>query len=172
MITRTRAIVAFTLLAGACAPGTDDTLPHRDSARVADVTLAASPGTLGAKPVVHVWKSPGCGCCEGWVEHLRTAGYPVEIEDALDLIAVKREKGIPRELHACHTALVEGYLVEGHVPVDVVDRMLRERPAVAGIAVPGMPVGSPGMEMPGMPPQPYQIIAFTAHGERRVYDRR
>jgi hypothetical protein len=165
-------VIPLTLLATACARGVEDKAPPiQEAAPVAAVTLATSE-RFDAKPVVHVWKSPTCGCCEGWVEHLRAAGYPVQIEDVMDIAAIKREKGVPAELHACHTAMVDGYLVEGHVPADVVDRMLSERPMMAGIAVPGMPVGSPGMEVPGTPAQPYEVIAFTAHGEKRVYDRR
>ena len=125
-----------------------------------------------AKPTVHVWKDPTCGCCAGWVEHLRAAGYPVEVEDTPDLGAVKRAKGIPRPLTSCHTATVDGYVIEGHVPADVIDRVLAERPDVAGLAVPGMPIGSPGMEVPGQAPVHYEIVAFTSAGENNVYDRR
>ena len=174
MIIRTQVLIPFVLLAtaGCDRGGAEDVLPQQEAAKVADVTRAATPGDARTKPVVHVWKAPACDCCHGWVEHLRAAGYPVEVEDVLDVAAIKREEGIPNELHACHTALVDGYLVEGHVPADVVARMLTERPRVAGIAAPGMPVGSPGMEVPGMPAQPYEIFTFTAQGETSVYDRR
>ena len=125
-----------------------------------------------AKPTVHVWRDPTCGCCAGWVEHLRAAGYPVEVEDTPDLAAVKRAKGIPVALTSCHTATVDGYLIEGHVPAEVIDRVVAERPNVAGLAVPGMPIGSPGMEIPGQAPVHYEIVAFTSAGETNVYDRR
>lgn len=136
---------------------------------------AASPTSgefAAAKPTVHVWKDPTCSCCNGWVAHMRAAGYQVEVEDTHDLGAVKSDKGIPRPLTSCHTATVDGYLIEGHVPADVIDRVLTERPDVAGLAVPGMPIGSPGMEMPGQAPVPYEIVAFTSAGETNVYDRR
>ena len=124
------------------------------------------------KPTVQVWKNPTCGCCAAWVEHLRAAGYPVEVEETTDLGAIKRAKGIPRPLTSCHTATVDGYVIEGHVPADVIDRVLAERPDVAGLAVPGMPVGSPGMEIEGQTPVHYEIVAFTSAGSTNVYDSR
>ena len=101
--------------------------------------------------------------------HLRAKGFPVEARDTRDLGAVKRAHGVPPEVASCHTAVVEGYVVEGHVPADVIDRLLRERPAVAGLAVPGMPIGSPGMESPGRPPERYQVLAFDRTGKTTVY---
>lgn len=118
-------------------------------------------------PLVRVHKLPTCGCCTAWVEHLREAGFRVEVKDADDLRAVKREAGVPLDLQACHTAFVEGYVVEGHVPAEDVRRLLEERPEVRGVAVPGMPVGSPGMEGPD--PQPYDVIAFGDDGTREVF---
>jgi hypothetical protein len=122
------------------------------------------------KPVVHVWKSATCGCCEGWVQHLEAAGYPVEVENVQDVNAIKRERGIPGGAWSCHTAEVDGYLIEGHVPAATVDRVLAERPQVAGVAVPGMPMGSPGMEMPGMEADPYQVMSFTTQGRLELYE--
>ncbi len=90
-------------------------------------------------------------------------------EDVPDLAPIKQKLGVPRALHSCHTAQVEGYVIEGHVPADLIDRLLRERPAVAGLAVPGMPVGSPGMEVPGQSPARYQILAFDRSGRTTVY---
>ncbi len=104
--------------------------------------------------------------------HLREHAFPVEERHDADLGAVKRQHGVPAALHSCHTALVEGYVVEGHVPADLIDRLLRERPAVAGLAVPGMPVGSPGMEVPGQAPERYRVYAFTRDGRTRVYAER
>ena len=140
--------------------------PEQPAVVTAPAELAA------AKPIVHVWKDPTCGCCAGWVEHLRAAGYPVEVEETPDLGAIKREKGIPTALTFCHTATVDGYVIEGHVPADVIDRVLAERPEVAGAAVPGMPIGSPEMEVAGEAPVHYEIVAFTPTGETNVYDRR
>jgi hypothetical protein len=133
----------------------------------------ASGGLTAAKPTVHVWKDPTCGCCSAWVKHLRAAGYAVEVKETSDLGTIKRtNKGVPRPLTSCHTATVGGYLIEGHVPAEVIDRVLSERPNVAGLAMPGMPVGSPGMEIEGQAPVHYDIVAFTSAGETKVYDRR
>ena len=93
----------------------------------------------------------------------------MKTEDATDLAPIKQKLGVPRPLQSCHTALVDGYVIEGHVPADLVDRLLRERPPVAGLAVPGMPVGSPGMEVPGHAPERYTILAFDRTGRTSVY---
>jgi hypothetical protein len=106
------------------------------------------------------------------VGHLREHGFPVEARDVSDLDAIKRQYGVPASLRSCHTAVVDGYVVEGHVPADVIGRLLRERPRVAGLAVPGMPVGSPGMEVPGQAPERYRVYAFTRDGRTRVYAER
>ncbi|MGH7314852.1 MAG: DUF411 domain-containing protein [Candidatus Rokuibacteriota bacterium] len=90
-------------------------------------------------------------------------------QDTDDLTPIKRKLGVPTAIQSCHTALVEGYVVEGHVPADVIDRLLRERPSIAGLAVPGMPVGSPGMEAPGRAPDRYQVLAFDREGRTTVY---
>ncbi|MGH7331675.1 MAG: DUF411 domain-containing protein [Candidatus Rokuibacteriota bacterium] len=96
----------------------------------------------------------------------------MKTEDATDVGPIKQRLGVPPALQACHTAQVDGYVIEGHVPADLIDRLLRERPAVAGLAVPGMPVGSPGMEAPGHAPQRYQIRTFDRSGRTTVYDTR
>ena len=107
---------------------------------------------------VHVYKTPTCGCCNGWVDHLREAGFSVRTTNLSDLTAVKRSNGVPPELASCHTAIVGGYVVEGHVPAQDVRRLLLKKPAVSGLAVPGMPIGSPGMEGPN--PQRYRVLSF------------
>lgn len=140
------------------------------AALVAVGLVVASNGGEAANPTIQVYKSPTCGCCNGWIQHLREAGYDVEAHDEADLAAVKSRFGVSRELASCHTGLIEGYIIEGHVPADVIDRLLQERPQIAGLAVPGMPVGSPGMEGPN--PQPYEILAFDQAGNVSVYDRR
>ena len=104
--------------------------------------------------------------------HLRDHGYPVTTKDVEDLAPLRRSLGVPAALAACHTALIAGYTIEGHVPADVIDRLLRDRPAVAGVAVLGMPVGSPGMEVPGRPPERYQVLAFDRSGRTTVFDSR
>jgi hypothetical protein len=106
------------------------------------------------------------------VDHLRKHGFTIDARDVVDVDAVKRKHGVPAALHSCHTALVDGYVIEGHVPADVIDQLLRERPKVVGLAVPGMPPGSPGMESPSQKAQPYDVIAFDGRGSTRVYARR
>jgi hypothetical protein len=150
------------------------------AAIVSAVALAAGVGVVvansqqgkaaTAKPSIAVFKSPTCGCCAKWNEHMSAAGYTVNSRDLTDMNAVKDEHRVPSPLRSCHTALVAGYVIEGHVPADVVARLLAERPAgVVGIAVPGMPAGSPGMESPDGFKTPYQVMAFTKDGQSRVY---
>ena len=144
--------------------------PRADANGTAAAAEQVASGLASDADVV-VYKSPTCGCCTGWIEHLREAGYSVETVDMTayaDLQAVKGSQGVPSDLGSCHTAVIDGYTVEGHVPGDVIARLLQERPEIKGIAVPGMPIGSPGMEGPN--PQPYQVIAFTADGQRSVFE--
>jgi hypothetical protein len=121
-----------------------------------------------AKPHIDVKKQPGCGCCTKWTEHLRANGFDVTAAEAPDIQQIKQTLGVPEALQSCHTATVEGYVIEGHVPADDIHRLLRERPKVAGLAVPGMPMGSPGMEMDGMSDH-YQVIAFSKDGSTSVF---
>ncbi len=118
-----------------------------------------------------VYKTPSCGCCEKWVRHLEAHGFEVFTENMDDLSPIKRSHAVPPRLQSCHTAIVEGYVVEGHVPGDLVQRLLREKPKIAGLAVPEMPVGSPGMEV-GDQRQPYEVLAFDETGEVSLYDQR
>ncbi len=111
---------------------------------------------------VVLYKNPWCGCCEGWARHMEAAGFRVRRENVEDLAPVKRMAGVPPQLEACHTALVGGYVVEGHVPALAVRRLLAERPQVVGIAAPGMPPGSPGMPAPE--PATYTVYAFRGDG--------
>jgi hypothetical protein len=117
-----------------------------------------------SKPGVLVFKNPSCGCCGGWVNHMAANGFRVEMKEVVDLTPVRRSSGVPDALASCHTAFVGGYAIEGHVPAQDVWRLLRERPPVKGLAVPGMVVGSPGMEQG--PPQRYATIAFDSRGSR------
>ena len=103
------------------------------------------------------------------MDHLRSNGFEVREENVSDLAPIKRRHHVPPPLEACHTALVQGYVVEGHVPADLIGRLLRERPAVAGLAVPGMPVGSPGMESPGAAPERYKVLTFDRSGRTTVF---
>lgn len=116
-----------------------------------------------------VYRSPTCGCCSDWVAYLEEHGYSVTVEDVQDMTPIKDEHRVPATTRSCHTALIDGYVVEGHVPVEDIERLLAERPDVVGIAVPGMPVGSPGMEVEGAEPQPYNVVSFDASGATEVY---
>ncbi len=121
---------------------------------------------------LEVWKTSTCGCCGKWVDHMREAGFEVVAHDVSqrELTAVKVEKGITPELASCHTAVIGGYVVEGHVPAEDLKRLLAERPVdVQGIAVPGMPIGSPGMEDPTRPADEYDVVTFTSSGDTEVF---
>lgn len=137
---------------------------------------AAAIGVIGERlfaevpATMTVYRSPSCGCCKKWVEHARGAGFRVDEKELEDLSEVKAMLGVPAALQSCHTAVVGSYVVEGHVPAELVRRLLAQRPAVLGIAVPGMPAGSPGME--GGTPQRYDVIAFEKSGATRLYARR
>jgi hypothetical protein len=114
-----------------------------------------------------VYKDPNCGCCKAWIQHLEQNGFVVEVMDMPDLSAVKSKYGVKQEIQACHTGVVNGYAIEGHVPADVILRMLKEKPAIAGLAVPGMPAGSPGME--GAIKEKYDVLTFDRAGRTTVY---
>jgi hypothetical protein len=131
-------------------------------------TLAIAGRGAAQQPTITVHKDPNCGCCSGWVRHLQAAGFAVDARDSADLDAVKTRLGVPADLAACHTAQLAGYVVEGHVPAAALERLLAERPQAAGLAVPGMPIGSPGME--GGAPEHYEVILFGPAG-RRAYMR-
>lgn len=148
-----------------------DLYPNRRSALLslaAMCTLPASRARAANKPSITVHKDPNCGCCSGWVGHLRKAGFSVTAVDTARLDAIKTRLGVPSELAACHTAEMAGYVIEGHVPAAAIERLLVERPRATGLAVPGMPVGSPGME--GGTPETYDVVLFGP-AERRTYMR-
>ena len=130
---------------------------------LAAVGVVALPGAApAAARRLRVWRDPNCGCCGGWVEHMRAAGFQVEDNLVASAAPARRMLGIPADLLSCHAAAVRGYALEGHVPASAVKRLLAERPAgIRGLAVPGMPIGSPGMEVPGRPEDIYNVIAFA-----------
>jgi hypothetical protein len=132
---------------------------------VAPRALAAAP----AAPTLEVWKNRGCVCCSAWARRFEQAGFAVRVHELDDVTPVRAAAGVPADLAGCHTAKVEGYVVEGHVPVADVQRLLAERPAVLGLAVPGMPSGAPGMEVEGEPAEPFWVYAFAADGSRQVF---
>jgi hypothetical protein len=117
-------------------------------------------------PPMTVYKSPSCGCCVKWVEYMRKAGFAVTERNVDDVTPIKRERGVPEELYSCHTAVTGDYIFEGHVPADLVQRVLRERPAIRGLAAPGMPQSAPGMDMGH---ERYQIMSFTRDGKTKRY---
>ena len=118
---------------------------------------------------ITVYKDPDCGCCKKWIEHLQKHGFKVTSHDTRDMAAIKANFGVKSDLQSCHTAIVNGYVVEGHVPAAEIQRMLKQRPKIAGLAVPGMPSGSPGMEN-GMSDR-YSVIAFDTKGGTKVFAR-
>ena len=123
-----------------------------------------------SKASMTVYRDPNCGCCESWAQIAKQSGYQVLIQDEADMMAIKERYGVPPQLASCHTTLVGGLVVEGHVPVEDVERLLRERPnGIRGIAVPGMPAGSPGMEMPDGSKQAYDVVAFDGSGRTSVF---
>jgi hypothetical protein len=117
-----------------------------------------------ALPEIAISKDPNCGCCGLWADHLKAAGFPVRVTDATDLRSAKLRLGVPGELASCHTATVGNYVIEGHVPASAIKRLLQEMPQGRGLAVPGMPIGSPGME--GGEPEVYEVMLFGAEPAR------
>lgn len=138
------------------------------------VELAAcAPGATGAtsKKMV-VYKSPTCGCCGSWIKHVEAAGYQIEAVDVDDVSPYKTKHGVPLELSSCHTGVIDGYAIEGHVPADLIDKLLKEKPQNAkALAVPGMPLGSPGMEVPGRK-DAYDVLLIDKNGKTSVYAKR
>ncbi|MEW8629238.1 MAG: DUF411 domain-containing protein [Candidatus Thiodiazotropha sp.] len=120
----------------------------------------------GAADIV-VYMSPTCGCCNDWVSHLEDNGFSVQVHDRRDMQLIKRKLNVPDKLQSCHTAVIGDYVVEGHVPANDIVRLLREKPAVKGISVPGMPMGSPGMEGPRK--DNYDVLIFDETGNTKVY---
>jgi hypothetical protein len=136
----------------------------------AQSTAAPSPVQTATLPTMTVYKSASCGCCRGWVEHVHAAGFTVEVHDLDNLSEIKNEAAVPEKARSCHTAIVGGYTIEGHVPAPTILRLLREKPRVAGLAVAGMPVGTPGMEVPGREPDKYDVLSYQADGSTAVYE--
>lgn len=131
---------------------------------------ACSPSASSGQPSIEVWKSPTCNCCSKWVEHLRKGGFNVTVHNESAMNPLKTKLGVPQDLASCHTGMVDGYAIEGHVPVQDIRKLLAERPKAAGLAVPGMPIGSPGMEQ-GDRHDSYETLVFTDNGESSVYAR-
>lgn len=153
-------ILILLALLAACAP------PAVDTPAATSPLPAHSPGEI---TLMKVFRSPSCGCCEGWIANMKENGFVVRVEDAPEMTVVKNQYKVPLTLQSCHTATVDGYIIEGHVPMTEIKRLLHERPDVAGLAVPGMPIGSPGMEQPGTADQAYDVLTFDRNGNTAVY---
>ncbi len=165
-------LLLLALLLAACGRGglarmLADPSPTTPATPAANTPAAVAPAT--DLPTVTVYHSPACNCCGNWISYMQAEGFPVEVEEVTDPALVKREYAIPAALYSCHTAVVDGYILEGHVPAADIRRLLDERPAVRGIAVPGMPIGAPGMETEGVAPQPYDVLTFDAAGNTTVW---
>jgi len=143
------------------------------NAALAGAALAVLPAWAagGENLTVEVWKSPYCGCCKDWIAHLKAEGFAVRVHKVGDLDAARRRLGMPERYASCHSARVGGYLLEGHVPAADIRRLLAERPAALGLAVPGMPVGAPGMDGPayGGRRDPHDVLLVVGDGHHRVY---
>lgn len=135
---------------------------HLFGAAAGALAAGAAMGEEPKKMIVH--KSATCGCCGGWAKHMRAAGFIVEEINEPDMTAIKARLGVPEKMASCHTAELDGYIIEGHVPAQAVAQLLKERPKAIGLAAPGMPMGSPGMEMGE--PEPYTLYLFDASGAR------
>jgi hypothetical protein len=164
-------VLAAAVVLSACAKEETRT-PLAETVAQAEVpaeapVLAAS---ASSTDTVKVYKDPNCGCCSKWVDHMRANGFTVETMDLPDLTMVKERYAIGQSLRSCHTAVIGDYAFEGHVPADVIKKFLEEKPSVAGLAVPGMPMGSPGME--GASKDKYDVLTFDRAGRTTVYAQR
>ncbi|NEQ53020.1 MAG: DUF411 domain-containing protein [Leptolyngbya sp. SIO3F4] len=132
--------------------------------------VSSSPTTIDtvASSEVTVFHSPTCGCCGLWIEHMEASGFQINDQVTEDMTAIKQQYGVPTSLRSCHTAVVDGYILEGHIPAEDIQRLLAEKPDVAGIAVPGMPTGSPGMES-GNYVEPYTVFSFEPDGTATAF---
>lgn len=138
----------------------------------ATLAIMSLAGAAVAEPSTSltVYKSPSCGCCGGWVDHMKAAGFTVVTKDTDEMDKVKAMLGVPADMASCHTATINGYVIEGHVPADSVSRLLTEKPKAAGLATPGMPMGSPGMDSGGAS-EPYSVMLFTRDGGTETFQR-
>jgi hypothetical protein len=152
------------LAAAGCSP------PKNSDAALPSNELANAAGSAPQAVSMTVYRDPSCGCCEAWAEQARSHGFAATVVDRPDMPAVKRQHGVPQALASCHTAIVAGYAIEGHVPFADVRRLLADKPkGIRGLAVPGMPRGSPGMEVPDGTKDPFRVLAFDAEGRLSVF---
>ena len=145
-------------------------MKRRDFLAAAVAAAFAPASALAQKaPVVEVWRSPACGCCGGWVKHLQQNGFATKVNMVEDTAPMRRKLGMPERLGSCHTALVDGYVIEGHVPAADIRRLLKQKPEAIGLTAPGMPAGSPGMDVPSSPP--YDVLLVARDGNTSVWQR-
>jgi len=155
-------VLAFgALLLAACDAPLTSTIQTKEA-------VAQEIQALQEKEIV-MYKSPRCECCDGWADHLRNAGFTVKVYQRDDMDAIKSANGVPKKLSSCHTALIDGYVIEGHVPAADVQRLLQERPDIVGLTAPGMPMKSPGMQTIGEEPKGYDVLAFDQDGNAQIF---
>lgn len=166
------AVALTALMVAACGGGqSGDAAASEQLAHAAGADGSAAAADAAPLDTLVVYKTPTCGCCSNWVDHIRESGFAVVTHDLNDLTETKQELGVPAGRVSCHTATVRGYTIEGHVPADLIRKLINESPrGVKGLAVPGMPIGSPGME--GIIKQEYDVLSFDDAGNVRVYARR
>lgn len=138
-------------------------------AATAALVLMISPSDQALASEVTMFKSPSCSCCTAWAEHLRKEGFSVIEHKKEDMDTIKSLYDVPEKLASCHTAVIDGYVIEGHVPADDIKRLLKEKPQIAGLTAPGMPMKSPGMQKPGLPPKGYDVLSFDKVGNSQLY---
>ena len=162
---------AVVAMVTACAQSPEPQPPKQSAATASaePVASAQSVAEEGMLPLLVVHKSPSCGCCGLWVEHMQQAGFPVEVRDTNDLNPIKERLGVPYGKGSCHTAEVAGYVIEGHVPADDVKRLLADRPDAKGLVLPGMPLGSPGMETPAGRTAAYTVELIANDGTTSAF---
>ena len=142
---------------------------RREALGLLMASLLPVPAWAQKAPLIEVWRSPSCGCCGAWVKHLQDNGFVTRVHMVDDTASVRRAAGIPDHLASCHTAKVGGYAIEGHVPASDIRRLLAEKPAAVGLSAPGMPPGSPGMDIPDSPP--YEVVIVDKGGQAKLYAR-
>jgi hypothetical protein len=176
LLTSSAAVAAVIGLAGYstnASSGAPGHAGHGDHAAHAAVTATAAKGGAQAVglPIAIVHKSPTCGCCKLWIDHLEEAGFRVQVRESYDLEPIKKKLGVPYGEGSCHTAEIGGYFVEGHVPAEDIKRMLARKPKARGLTVPAMPLGSPGMEVPSGEVEPYVVKLVATDGSTSVWAR-
>lgn len=164
-------LVGACLSLAACAEPAPSPAPPASTQATAAPAPAPAQSPVATQPLVVVHKNPSCGCCGLWIEHMHAHGFEVEVRDVDDMGPVKERVGVPAGMGSCHTAEVAGYFIEGHVPAEDVRRLLVERPDARGLTVPGMPLGSPGMETPDGRVQPYEVVLVGSDGTTSTWSR-